>query len=54
MQCGNFSKLGSASHLFLESYTDSCLFQHGKGKGKGESHVRLRTLGKCPLEGHLS
>ena len=23
-------------------------------KGKGESHVRFRTLGECPLEGHLS
>ena len=25
-----------------------------KVRGKGESHVRLRTLGECPLEGHLS
>ena len=23
-------------------------------KRKGESHVRFRTLGECPLEGHLS
>ena len=25
----------------------------GKIKGKGESHVRFRTLGECPLEGTL-
>ena len=30
------------------------LFITCKGKGKGESHVRFRTLGEWPLEGHLS
>ena len=31
-----------------------CTHDDDKVKGKGESHVRFRTLGECPLEGHLS
>ena len=44
----NVSKTRSNElHTEIAVFSDRC-------KGKGESHVRVRTLGECPLEGHLS